>query len=739
MAEIHIGIASTLAAIPKADISNGDIAHIWLNSFKRTMVFDSTATDATDISNHPYYQRPDDYGAGPGVWIEDVGADQPEAWSANQIITGQLISTNWDASAGSEYDLDLAKFRLGGSNVNAAGTAPGIFLGLDSGVYKFYVGDGANKYFKFDATDFILNLTNLVISSANQTIKLGTGNNIISLDAADVTYRLAIGHATYGSAPFRVTKAGVLTATGANISGAITGSTIDIGGADATSFHVDVNGNMWLGATTYNIDTNPFAVSNAGLLRAVSGSIGGWTISQATFANSTHIILDASNKRINIKSATFGNDGIQLEYNSGNPRAYIGDGANVYWKFDGSHLTISVDANVGTGVGIIYKDNKRWLYDFNPAHNGTVQPDGFNLFLGIEAGNLAMGSTALVADQASYNIGIGYQSLYFDTTGFENIGIGYRALYANTTGYDNVGIGYQALYTNTTGSYNIGIGYRALYANTTNHRNIGIGYRALQANTTGYDNVGIGCRVLQANTTGYKNVGIGYQALHLCTVGFENIGIAFNAGSYQNDGSTPLLAAEGSIYIGHLAKSGSVPAGGEDVIVNEIVIGHDATGNGGYTITLGDTNITEFHCQVALTVDSDKRIKRNIIPNSEGLNFINALNPITFQKINPFDYPDKIKPAEYKDHIIKEIDSKGKEKTKFIKAKKRPPDNNKTYLGLIAQEVEKVMAAQRIDLQLVVTSNRGKKAITYGNLIMPLITAVQELAQKVEILERTLH
>jgi hypothetical protein len=63
------------------------------------------------------------------------------------------------------------------------------------------------------------------------------------------------------------------------IIGNISASTIDIGGADATSFHVDVNGNVWAGAATYDIATNPFAVSNAGLLRAVSGSIGGWSLS----------------------------------------------------------------------------------------------------------------------------------------------------------------------------------------------------------------------------------------------------------------------------------------------------------------------------------------------------------------------------------------------------------------------------------------------------------------------------
>lgn len=44
--------------------------------------------------------------------------------------------------------------------------------------------------------------------------------------------------------------------------GAIVGSTIDIGGSDATSFHVDADGNMWLGAGSFA--SGPFRVSNAG-------------------------------------------------------------------------------------------------------------------------------------------------------------------------------------------------------------------------------------------------------------------------------------------------------------------------------------------------------------------------------------------------------------------------------------------------------------------------------------------
>jgi len=176
--------------------------------------------------------------------------------------------------------------------------------------------------------------------------------------------------------------------------------------------------------------------------------------------------------------------------------------------------------------------------------------------------------------------------------------------------------------------------------------------------------------------------------------------------------------------------------GAEDAIDNEIVIGYNAIGNGSNTATLGNASVSELHCQVALTVDSDQRIKKNITPVSVGLDFINALNPITFKRVNPADYPNEIKPPEYKDRIITEKDNEGKAVEKIELAEARPEDNNNIYLGLVAQELEAIMTAQGLDFDIVSTSSNGKKAIRYGDLVIPLIKAVQELNAKVNILEK---
>ena len=153
--------------------------------------------------------------------------------------------------------LGLAMFTVSGSNVNLAGaltvsTAGKVFTG--TGTYgnantPFYVDSSSNfslgDKLTFNGTTLTiaggitattgtiggwtiaattLSKNNAVLDSAGR-LALGTGNDIVILSATDATYRLWIGNATSGSAAFSVTKGGVLSATGATI----TGGTVDIG------------------------------------------------------------------------------------------------------------------------------------------------------------------------------------------------------------------------------------------------------------------------------------------------------------------------------------------------------------------------------------------------------------------------------------------------------------------------------------------------------------------------------
>lgn len=71
------------------------------------------------------------------------------------ITAGALQSADWAAALGVRLDLTNKYLKMGGSNVDYAGSAAGIFLGLDT-LYKFYVGDGSINYVKFDGVNLLL-------------------------------------------------------------------------------------------------------------------------------------------------------------------------------------------------------------------------------------------------------------------------------------------------------------------------------------------------------------------------------------------------------------------------------------------------------------------------------------------------------------------------------------------------------------------------------------------------------
>jgi hypothetical protein len=56
-------------------------------------------------------------------------------------------------------------------------------------------------------------------------------------------------------------------------------------------------------------------------------------------------------------------------------------------------------------------------------------------------------------------------------------------------------------------------------------------------------------------------------------------------------------------------------------------------------------------------------------------------------------------------------------------------------LGLIAQDVQTAMTEAGVEFDIVNESPNGKLSLKYGNLVMPLIKAVQELSARVKTLE----
>ncbi len=293
----------------------------------------------------------------------------------------------------------------------------------------------------------------------------------------------------------------------------------------------------------------------------------------------------------------------------------------------------STTYNSGSTYGVIYKDGTPFIHNFNYGWNGITTTNGSNTFIGFNAGNLTMGSTATANHEASANSAVGHGSLLANTTGYYNSSLGTNALrynttgnsntaigaysqYLNTTGNGNASFGYASLQTNTTGNNNSAFGMTALFSNTTGNNNSAFGKKSLYANTTGYNNSAVGTDSLRYNTTGYYNLAVGYGSLYLNTTGNNNSGIGvvslqnnttgnnnsaigYNSGAYITDGITPNTAPNNSVYLGVGTKA-SFSAN-----TNEIVIGYDATGLGSNTVVLGNPSITTTRLQGNVGIGTD--------------------------------------------------------------------------------------------------------------------------------------
>lgn len=240
---------------------------------------------------------------------------------------------------------------------------------------------------------------------------------------------------------------------------------------------------------------------------------------------------------------------------------------------------------------------------------------------------------------------------------------------------ENIAIGYQSLFWKTAGDNNTAIGHEAMaVGNNTGNRNTALGHSALRANETGSFNTAIGSSALGANSTGINNVALGLGALVNNNTGNSLIGIG-NGADVANDGYT-----------------------------NSIVIGNGAYVNASNKIRLGNTSITSAEIQVAWSVTSDARFKENIMPLTLGLDFIKALNPVSYSRIG-----DEMKTQEF---------------------------------GLIAQEMLKSLKNSNLnpeDLGLVSSDSRGYYAVRYNDLIPVLIKAIQEQQIIIEKLIKSLN
>jgi len=291
---------------------------------------------------------------------------------------------------------------------------------------------------------------------------------------------------------------------------------------------------------------------------AVDGAIQGNTSSDlAIFADSGSVIKFYTNgsgtaKAIldtNVNSIfTVGNQGsvggIGTDYATIGAYGSAGGGLRIY-RGTGAGTSIGLFYADATGLFVSMLENLPMVFSTNATERARISGAGiFSTTLGATiqgltvgkgtnaiAGNTVLGEGALQGANSGvgFNVAVGYQAGYNNTSGQQNIYIGQNTGYYVTTGSSNVAVGVTALQGSavgtSTGSYNVAVGTGALYANTTASNNTAVGYSAGFSNNSGTQNVYIGPSSGYYNQTGTENTFVGFSA--------NGNGTGGSAGSYN--------------------------------------------------------------------------------------------------------------------------------------------------------------------------------------------------------------
>ena len=293
---------------------------------------------------------------------------------------------------------------------------------------------------------------------------------------------------------------------------------------------------------------------------------------------------------------------------------------------------------------------------------------------------------------------------------------------------NNICFGYDALKNLTSGSSNIGINvrnFKGVNQITTGSNNITIGGGAGGEVSSGSDNIAIGWRAIDDLTTGIGNICIGHQsAKGNITTGSNNTLIGLETDVFNNSNNYDV---SNQIAIGAYTKG---------PIVN--ITGSDANPQNNTIAYIGHDNISRLYANsdgsatlygAGEVSPSDRRIKENINNIEFGLNFLNNINPVT--------YNDK-QPQEYDDDLKNELKTNNKEPDVVY------PDSKieKLNFGLIAQNVDEELKKMNISDNnniVYIDDNTSFHRLKYCKLIPILIKGIKELNNIIDDQERELN
>tara|TARA_R110000796_G_scaffold41701_12_gene103219 strand:+ start:2306 stop:5599 length:3294 start_codon:yes stop_codon:yes gene_type:complete len=580
---------------------------------------------------------PDGLKIGAIEWAALTSGDNNNSISAGRIETE--ASSAWSSASARNADMTFStigantlaeRMRIDSAgNVGIGRTSPDSVLHVQSTTVaglRIGYGGAAVNYFDADTQHFRNSATSTTQMTLTSTGKVGIGTpspdtnlHIYENAGSDTEIKVENIHAS-GSAIF---KAVSHTGRWAQIQ---FGDTAD---EDRARVAYDNNNDKMLFKVNGSAD--------ASLVIDSAGRVGIGTDSPSSQDGSAdNLVIEAASGNVGITIKTANTSVGAIHFSDGTSGADTYRGMIAYkhgdeeMRFRANAVQVMViDANSRISLSNNDGGAGNTIFGKNAGLNLDVGSN-YNVFIGDAVSDAAM-------NNATYNVGIGYQSLTDLTTGDSNHAIGGYSQYDNSTGNNNISIGINSLYFNTgadnniaiggnsgkytTGADNTYVGFKAgLGAAGAEANNVGVGSNALLSITTGFENTVVGVLAGDALTVGGRNASLGHLSLSSDTKGDRSVAIGRSALETQNFTSTTNAYNTGvGYYAGRALTTGInntligglsgdvIQAGTQNTIIgagsdpsahggiNQTVIGYGTTGVADNSVTLGNADVTAVY------------------------------------------------------------------------------------------------------------------------------------------------
>lgn len=269
--------------------------------------------------------------------FSDIVANEGDVFVSGSLTVGNFIEVG-----GAAADVNAGLTNISGNRIRTGDLQSTSYSGVTNG--SAFSTNGTN-----------INLDNGSITA--EQFRVDTSGNAFFK-----------GNITGASGTF----SGSITGATGNFQGVLDGGSINIGGSDSTSFHVDTSGNMWMGAGSL-ATTNPFRVESNGSLH-----IGGVDTTSFHVDNTGNLWIGAPSG-----TSSFSNSNFRIS-NAGVVRFGDAGGNNI--TVDSTNPIAVIQYNGSSSGGGIYS-----IPDFTLVSDGTIDIDA-------DGGELTLQGTQITLD-----------------------------------------------------------------------------------------------------------------------------------------------------------------------------------------------------------------------------------------------------------------------------------------------------------------------------------------------------